>query len=494
MSPPAAFREALRRHLRRRTLAVALQGARAGGSRAFLLAAGLILLLALGVLPLPGGPVPCLLLYTAILAVGMVVGGLHAVGQVGGEAGTAAELDRVLAGKELVATAVVLASRPEGDQGRFRSAVLERAAEEVAGLPSERVGTLPRRPWRWLFGVALVAFLLPLLPQGGFGILPGLGSGWGTGSRPRAAGANAGAPKEVAGGRPTPGQEPGKREPDAPPKPGETMIEPKEQEKPPAVPPAEPPKPVASLSLVPLARTYQPSGPVSVGVLADGKPGAGMGTDLDLAISVDDKPPVAEHRPFRLADGEHPARTIDLRALPGLPALLGPGKHRVKGTLVNQAGDTVAESPEVRVIVEGGEDSDRKGGGGSPPPAPPPPTPAPQAAQPPPPESGVKPPASPKRPGKAQDPPDLPPSNLNRQLVRPLFGEGAEVEKKGPLLILDPEGSRGEEPRELPPEEALREVKARAEAAARREGVDPRDLESVRLYFEALRRILEEKK
>jgi hypothetical protein len=76
-------------------------------------------------------------------------------------------------------------------------------------------------------------------------------------------------------------------------------------------------------------------------------------------------------------------------------------------------------------------------------------------------------------------------------VVRPLFGEGPEAVKKGPILVLDPEGSRGDAPRPVEPEEALAEVRARAETAARREGIDPRDAEAVRRYFEALRRLLE---
>lgn len=78
--------------------------------------------------------------------------------------------------------------------------------------------------------------------------------------------------------------------------------------------------------------------------------------------------------------------------------------------------------------------------------------------------------------------------------MRPLFGKGAEVEKKGKILVLDPEGNRGEAPREVPPEEALAVVRTRAEDAARREGIDPRDAEAVRRYFEALRILLEGKK
>jgi hypothetical protein len=76
--------------------------------------------------------------------------------------------------------------------------------------------------------------------------------------------------------------------------------------------------------------------------------------------------------------------------------------------------------------------------------------------------------------------------------VQPLFGEGPDAVKRGPLLVLDPEGGRGTPPRAMAPEEALSEVRARAEEAARREGVDPRDLETVRRYFEALRRLVEE--
>jgi hypothetical protein len=63
--------------------------------------------------------------------------------------------------------------------------------------------------------------------------------------------------------------------------------------------------------------------------------------------------------------------------------------------------------------------------------------------------------------------------------------------KRGPILVLDPGGGRGSPPRAMPPEEVLSEVRARAEEAARREGVDPRDLETVRLYFESLRRLVE---
>jgi hypothetical protein len=95
---------------------------------------------------------------------------------------------------------------------------------------------------------------------------------------------------------------------------------------------------------------------------------------------------------------------------------------------------------------------------------------------------------------RGAEPPPPPASRFEEKIVRPLFGKGAEVEKRGKILVLDPEGSRGETPREVGPAEAVAEIRARAEDAARREGIDPRDAEAVRRYFESLRRLVEEKK
>ncbi len=480
------FRDAFDRHLRRRRLALGLHGARRGGARAFLAAAALLLLVALGVLPRPGGPVAMVLLYAGLLAFGTALGAALPLLRAGGLGEAARALDRALGGEDLVATAVALAARPAA-AGRFGAAVLERAGEEVAALPPERVGPVPRPPWGLLLLALAVAFILPLIPEGGFGLLPGLGGGRGSGGRPRSGegktGDGPGAAQLAAPGtRETPAT------PDAPPSPRPPDAPSPSASPPPVEPPPAPRDPVARLSLAPLARSYPSDGPVALGVVADGLAGAGKGADLDLAISVDDAPAVPEKRPIRIEAGSHETRGIDLRSWPGLSERLGPGKHRVKGILRDGMGKAQAESPEVVVEIEPGGDDKRPNKGGAPPspsrsPGSPPPPPEPSASQPP--------PAPGKSPG--EEPPALPPSRFDRKFVNPLFGEGAEVNKRGPLLVLDPEGSRGAEHRAMPPEEALREVKARAEAAARREGVDPRDLEAVRRYFEALRRILEEK-
>ena len=216
--------------------------------------------------------------------------------------------------------------------------------------------------------------------------------------------------------------------------------------------------------------------------------------DLDLALSVDGGAPVPVRRPFRIADGGREARTQDLRSLPGLGAKLGPGKHRVSGELRDGAGKAVATAPEVEITVEGEEEKEEGGGTPPPPPAPapgagkpePPPIPPPPSAPPPPPSPGAPPPPAPPPPVIP-----LPPSAFQDKRIRPLFGDGEEIVKKGPILVLDPEGGRGEPAREAPPEEVLAEVRARAEAAARREGIDPADAATVRRYFEALRRLVE---
>ena len=488
MTSAEAFRDAFGRHLRRRRLAAALEGARGGGWRALLAAAGVLLLAVLGVLPRPERPEVALLLYAAFLVAGTVLGVLVALRRAGGSRATARALDGVLGREDLVATASALAGR--SGSGRFAGAVLERAGAEVAALSPDRVGPLPRPPWALLLLVAAVAALLPLMPPFGLGLLPGLGAGAGAGGPPRDDGVALGPRKEKDGGAP---EQAAKGKEAAEEQPAEKEAKPPDEVKKPseATPPAPSPGAVARLSLSALARTYPPAGPVTIGAVADGGPGAGSGTDLDLAVAVDGGPAVAEKRPFRLAAGGHEARALDLRTLPGLPALLGPGKHRVKGTLRDAAGNAVAEAPEIEVVVEGGSDDRSKGKGKGAEPPPPRPAPAPAPEQPPEPRA-----PKPKgdRPAPKPEAPDIPESRFDRRFVQPLFGEGAEIEKRGPLLVLDPEGSRGEAPREVLPEEALREVKAAAETAARREGVDPRDLETIRLYFEALRRIVEGKK
>jgi hypothetical protein len=477
MSPAEAFRDAFAAHLRRRRLAAGLEGARRGGRRALAAAVVLLVLVVLGVLPPPGGPALSAGLLVALLGAGVAWGTADALRREGTAAGLAAEIDGVLDGAGLVPAASALAAKPAAP-GRFGTALLERAAEEVAALPPERVGPLPRPPWRLLGLALLVAVLAALLPAGGFGLIPGFGKGWGTGGRPATDVPVFGKPKEMAGGT-------AERKPEGKPE--------GEPERPPEAPPAAP-GPVANLALLPLARTYAEGRRVDVGVRVDGGPGAKDGADLELFVSVDGGDAAGEGARRRVAAGGRESRALDLRSLQALVPALGPGKHRVEGELRDAGGRTVARAAPVEIEIEGEPGG---GSGGEQPQPQPKPQPKPQtkpdpakspdAPEPPPPTAG-------KPGGEKPPPPVLPPSDFEDRVVRPLFGEGASIEKRGKILVLDPEGSRGEAPREVPPEEALAEVRARAEDAARREGTDPRDAEAVRRYFEALRRLLEERK
>jgi hypothetical protein len=483
MTAAAAFRDAFAFHLRRRRLASGMEGARRGGRRSLWGGLALLLLVVLGVLPPPGGPILTAGLFLAFLAAGTALGIASALRREGTAGGLAAALDGVLRGEGLVPAAAALAERPAAP-GRFGTALLERAAEEVAALPPDRVGPLPRPPWRLLGLALLVAVLAALLPAGGFGVLPGFGRGWGSGGRPTTGAPVFGTPGEKKGG--TPREAPAGRPSEA---------------RPPAAPPkghgerpvAPPPETVADLSLLPLARTYLEGRSVTLGARAEGGPGAKDGTPLELFVSVDGKPAAGEGVRRRIAAGAREAWAFDLRSFPALLPDLGPGKHRVQGELRDASGAAVARAPEIGIEIEGDGSGGKGGGGGAAPKPEPKPEPKPAPA-PQPPEAAAPPPPPKGSPGGKPPAPVLPPSGFEDRVVRPLFGEGASVEKKGKILVLDPEGSRGEAPREVAPEEALAEVRARAESAARREGIDPRDAEAVRRYFEALRRLLEEKK
>ena len=450
MDALSSFRSAFAARLRRRRASLGMEGARRGGRRALAAAFAVLLLCALGILPAPPGPFLAVALLVLLLLGGAALGAFASLRTGGAAEAFAREMDRALEGGDLVATARSVALR-RAPPGRFAEAVADRAAEAVAALPEERLGPLPRPPWRLLGLAALVALLLALLPQGGLGILPGLGSGWGTGGRPKAGSLNWGEAGEKEGGKPKP-------VPEAP--------------------------PVASLEVKPLARTHRSFGPIPALVRATGLEGAGEGTDLELFVSVDGGEAVGEGRPRRIVAGARDSRAVDLRSrFPALLPALGPGTHKASAELRDGTGRAVAKAEEFEIRVEGEGEGEGRGKGGEQgmSGAPEPEQAAPES---PPPDRGSKP-----KPPPPETP--LPPSTLERKVVLPLFGEGPEAVKKGPLLVLDPEGGRGAPPREMPPEEALAEVRARAEEAARREGVDPRDVRTVRLYFEALRRIVE---
>lgn len=499
MDPRAAFLEAFDRHLRRRRLAVGLEGARRGGRRALAAALALLLLTALGVLPPPGEPLTAALLFAGFLLLGSLLGAGRSLLEEGGARSLERALDGVLGGTDLVATAVALAGRP-GAGGRFGAAVLDRATGEVGALPPERVGPLPRPPWA-LLGIALLAaVLLALLPKGGLGLLPGLGVGWGRGGRAAPGGLHAGPAKEHpagdprgGGGEPRPGVEPPPAEGDAAPPPPPPA--------PPPEPPPPPPKPpeVARLSLSPLARVYPSAGPVTLGAVLEGGPGAAGGVEVDLAFAVDGGDAVPVRAPLRIAAGGRAVRAPDLRSLPGLSKALTPGKHRVRGEARDGQGRTVATSEEVAIEIEGGDspDPDPKPKPDPDPKPDPKPDPEPETPPPPPPPPPAAAPPPGRNPGgtppgvEPEEEPAPPPSSFERKRIQPLFGEGEEILKRGPVLVLDPEGGRGDPAREAPPAEVLAEVRARAESAARREGMDPADRDTIRLYFEALRRRIE---
>ena len=75
MDPGASFRAAFGRRLRRRRVALGLEGASRGGRRALALGLGLLLLLALGILPPPGGAILTASLFLAFLVAGYALAG-----------------------------------------------------------------------------------------------------------------------------------------------------------------------------------------------------------------------------------------------------------------------------------------------------------------------------------------------------------------------------------------------------------------------------------
>ena len=474
MSSAAAFRSAFESRLRARRAAAALEGARRGGSRALWFSLAVLALAVLGILPPPPGPVAAIAAFAAVLLLGSGVGAALAVSARGGAGPLAHEMDLVLREPDLVATAAAVAARP-GAAGRFGEAVVDRAAEAVAAIPADRLGPLPRPPWRLLGIAALVAILLAILPKGGFGLLPGFGAGWGAGGSPDPEQANWGKPGPDDDGKPKPEARSPKPE-----MPGEKRPD---------------PLLVASLEARPLARRHRPEDPILIGATIEGLAGAGEGTDLELAFSVDGGAAAGEGRARRVVAGERVPRLVDLRGdFAPLRASLKPGTRRVVASLRDASGRTVAEAPPFEIRIEGQGDDGGKDGAPKPKPQPQPtPKPTPEPEPEPPPAPQPEPEQKPKPPSPTGAEPEvaLPPSALERRVVNPLFGEGPEVVKKGPILVLDPDAGRGAPPREMDPKEAVAEVRARAEEAARREGADPRDLETVRRYFEALRRIVE---
>ncbi|MHC4820169.1 MAG: hypothetical protein ACYTDX_00440 [Planctomycetota bacterium] len=469
------FRRSLGRHLRRRRLVSLVTGARAGGRGALAVALFLLLAAALGVLPSPGDWRLSLGAYLGLLLLGVLLGATAGWLRVGSASAVARELDRNGGLGDLAGTAAALLDR-EGAEGRFAALTLQRAGGRLDRLPVVDGGPMPRPPWRLLAIAGVAAVLLVFLPEGGLGVLPGTGSGWGRGG-----GATDPVVEEGAGvGSTDAGEESSAGESD-------TTEDPAED-----TPEIAPIVLVSSLDLVPLDRGYPAAGPLEVEIIARGAEGAGDGVPLSLAVSVDGGEPVDTGVEMEVRRDTRTGATVNLRAPAPLEEALGPGTHRVRARLVDDRGRTAGLSPVVEIVVMPPEgDGEGDGGGDSSPPPPPPPTPEPQAGNeedpaappPPPPPAGDE--------GGQPPEPEIPESEFDRKWVDPQKGEGDEVLKKGPVLVLDPDGRRGDVPQPRTPEEVLAEVKARAEAAARREGMHPRDRGTVKRYFEMLRRLVE---
>lgn len=173
---------------------------------------------------------------------------------------------------------------------------------------------------------------------------------------------------------------------------------------------------------------------------------------------------------------------VDLRRVPGLAGKLGAGEHRVTARLREADGTTYASAPATfRIEADGGPGGAKK----------PEPKPKPDAADPPPqPPPGSAP--EPQTRGPGVPPPELPPRTFDPKIVVPLFRDGEEIAKRGPVVVLEPGGGRSPEdaPRQVPAESAIEDAARRAESQVDRGSVRPSDRDLVRRYFEGVRRLL----
>jgi hypothetical protein len=254
-------------------------------------------------------------------------------------------------------------------------------------------------------------------------------------------------------------------------------------------PPPVPAGPPATAELVLSADVFDRGDDVLA--LGVAKPGAGLESPAGFLLSVEiDGQVFGTGEAVALDPGNEKGALTPLRPgrLPGAAEALRPGEHEAVLLLEPEGGGAVVRSEPQRFRVRG---DDEKGGDGAQPP--PQPQPEPQPEQPPPPQPE---PAGADEPGGDEEPPDeAPPPELpeqtERKVVVPLFGEGEEVQKVGPRLVLVPGGGPESEPEQVPMEQALDEARRRAEAAVDRAGVRAADRELVRRYFERLRRLAE---
>lgn len=240
----------------------------------------------------------------------------------------------------------------------------------------------------------------------------------------------------------------------------------------------------------PSRESFRARDPVLVAISAT--PTRDLPTDRTLAVSIEldgkEVPTRTELRVGR-ATPQGVGEIQDLRRIPELADLLAPGEHTVRARLRDDADGTTYASEPAKFRVESDDPSGGGGSGGAPPPQPKPqPTPqAPPNQEPPPPQPDERPPDKPPR-GAPPPSPDIP-VKLDPQVVVPLFGDGEEVAKKGPTIVLVPGGGRSDAPTQPARlADALPDAVRRAEQDVDRAGVRAEDRDLVRRYFDALRR------
>ena len=414
----------------------------------------------------------------------------------------ARDVDQRLGLADRTATAVALANGTVTSALRDRVLADTSAALDAAGIELERAfPASPRRATLHLLRAASVAVAIwvAIVLASRF-----VGSGGGGQTLPGLPG-TAPVPAETADGDPgtglppdTPDQEPepepgapeGTEPEPAPPDPD--VVQPEDPEIP--EPEAPPAGPQATAQLVLSATEFDPGDDILT--LAVAKPGAGLTAPKGFVLSVEvDGTVLRTGDKAALDPGEARGTLSPLRLgrLAGAEDVLKPGEHEAVLLLEPEGGGAVVRSEPVKFKIRG----DKPGDGDGQPPPPDPSQPPPQPEQPP--EPPPPPPAQPEQPeaggGDEQppdegDPPPMP-EKTERKVVVPLFGEGEEIEKIGPRLVLVPGGGPESPPRRVPLEEAWDEAQKRAESFVDRAGVRAEDRDLVRRYFERLRKLAE---
>lgn len=406
----------------------------------------------------------------------------------------ARDVDRRLGLEDRTAAALAVA------RGDIASALGDRvladgsAALDAASAELDRV--FPARPRRGVLallraGSVLVALWVALVLASRL-----LGSGGGGRSVPFLPG-EAPVPGETARGADGAPLPPAPEEPSEP----ESAAAPEEPEEPDANPPEEAPEPspppepevppagpAATAQLILSADVFSPGEDVlAIGVA---KPGAGLTAPagFELGVEIDGEPfGTGESVALDPAEERGALTPLRLGRLPGAAEALRPGEHEAVLVLAPVGGGPAVRSEPQRFRVRGDQDDDTPQGS----PPPPEPRPEPQPEQPPPPQPEAPQPEEPGGDGAPPDeaePPPLPEAT-EKKVVVPLFGDGEEVRKTGPRLVLVPGGGPESPTRRADLTEALDEAQRRAEAAVDRAGVRAEDRDLVRRYFERLRRL-----